>query len=545
MFSNLSQRAMAVMVVTILASSARAEVKLAGVFGEHMVLQRGVKVPVWGTAGAGEKVAVAFNGQSVSAAADEKGAWKVVLESMEAGGPFELTVEGANKLTVPDVLVGDVWVASGQSNMEWVVQNSNNAPEELAAADFPRIRHFKVKRAVAGEPAADGQGAWVVCSPKTAGGFSAVAYYFARDLHRQLNVPIGLLNTSWGGTPAQAWTRREALAADEALKGYLDAYDKAMEGYDERKKKHDEQVEAWKKQVEEAKAKGEKPPRQPNPPMGPDNPHRPSGLWNGMVAPLLPYAIKGAIWYQGESNSGDYARYEKLFTTMISDWRAQWGQGDFPFLFVQLANFMARAEQPTDDNWPRLRETQLNTLKLPNTGMAVIIDIGDEKDIHPRNKQDVGKRLALAARKLAYGEDLVYSGPVYEKMDVAGGKATLHFKHVGGGLAAQGGEPLKGFAVCGEDKEFVWADAKIEGETVVVSSEKVAAPVAVRYAWANSPECNLYNKEGLPATPFRTDDWPKAAPPPKPAQKTAAPPAEKTAKTGEQAPVKPPAPPGE
>ncbi|GMV81424.1 MAG: 9-O-acetylesterase [Planctomycetota bacterium] len=536
------------------AGSAKAEVKLARVFGEHMVLQRDIKVPVWGTATAGEEVSVIFNGQTVKAKADEHGRWKAILEPMAAGGPFEMTVQAGNTLSLKDVLVGEVWVASGQSNMEWVVKNSRDSGEEIKTAEFPQIRMFTVKKKVSMEPLTDCEGTWQVCSPQTVSAFSAVGYFFARDLHAQLKVPVGVIHTSWGGTPAQAWTRKETLANDPDLKTYVERLEKALLEYPKIKADFDEKMKSWVEADKKAKEAKEKSPPKPRGPMGPDHPHSAAGLYNGMIAPLIPYAIKGAIWYQGESNAGEADRYAKLFPALIRNWREDWAQGDFPFLFVQLAGYMKRMDQPTDDDWPRLRESQTKTLALPNTGMAVAIDIGEENDIHPKNKQDVGKRLALAARKVAYGEELVFSGPLYEKAEFADGAVRVSFTHVGGGLTAKDGDTVKGFSVAGEDKKWVWAQAKIDGSGVLVSSPEVATPVAVRYAWANTPDANLYNKEGLPAVPFRSDDWPKAAPPPKP--KPDAPPAAKTAepKTGQPAesktdeapkPVKPPAPPTE
>lgn len=490
------------------AVSARAEVSLNGVFGENMVLQRGVKVPVWGKADAGEEVTVTFGKQSVKATADKDGKWKAELEPLEAGGPFELTVAGKNTLTLKNVLVGDVWICSGQSNMEWVVKNSANAADEIAKADLPQIRHIKVPRAIALEPKDNIPAAkWEVCTPQTVGTFTAVGFFFARELHQELKVPIGLINSSWGGTPAEAWTSREALEAEADLKIYNERADKMADDYPKQKANYEKVIEKWKADVEKAKAEGKPEPKKPNPPSEPDkNAHRASVLYNGMLKPLVPAAFKGAIWYQGESNAGRAYQYRKLFPTMIGDWRKQWGAGDFPFLFVQLANFMARKPGPAESNWAELREAQAMTLSLPKTGMAVIVDIGDEKDIHPKNKQDVGKRLALAAQAIAYGKEIEFSGPMYDSMAVEGSAVRLKFKHLGGGLDAKGGD-LKGFQIAGEDKKWVWAQAKIDGETVVVTNEKVEKPVAVRYAWADNPDCNLYNKAGLPASPFRTDDW--------------------------------------
>jgi len=338
-----------------------------------------------------------------------------------------------------------------------------------------------------------------------------VGYFFGRHVHKNLKVPVGLINTSWGGTPSESWTSRPALEADAFFKPLLDRWDERTKGFDAAKAKaaHEERMEQWKAAAAKAKAAKKRAPRRPRMPSDPGkSSHCPANLYNGMIAPLIPLAIRGAIWYQGESNAGRAWQYRKLFSAMIVDWRKNWVQGDFTFLWVQLANFRPRKAEPAESAWAELREAQNLALKLPKTGHAVIIDIGEARDIHPKNKQDVGKRLGLAARKIAYARDLCYSGPMYESLKIEGAKAIVKFKHVCGGLVAKGGGALKGFAVAGADKKFVWADAKIDGGTVVLSSDKVAAPVAVRYAWADNPECNLYNAKDLPACPFRTDDWP-------------------------------------
>lgn len=496
----------------LIASVAHAEVKLPAVIGDHMVLQREATVPVWGWADAGEKVTVTFGDQKVEATTGADGRWRIDLKGLKAGGPFEMTIAGKNTIVVKDILVGEVWVGSGQSNMAMSVSNSRNSQEEIAAAKFPKIRLFSVTRATAAEPQTDVKGQWVECSPETVGGFSAAAYFFGRDLHKALDLPIGLIHTSWGGTPAEAWTSKTGLEAVpdfqpifERDKTLMENYPKAKENFEKNK----EQLMAkWKEATEKAKAAGKQPPRQPKAPDSPEkDSHRPAVLYNAMIAPLIPYAIRGAIWYQGESNSGRAYQYRKLFPNMITDWRKNWGQGDFPFIFVQLANFMATKDQPADSAWAELREAQTMTLSLPKTGQAVIIDIGEGDNIHPKNKQDVGLRLSLAAQALVYGKEIVYSGPMFEALKIDGAKARVKFKHAGGGLVAKG-EKLTGFAIAGEDKKFVWADATIEGDCVVLSAKDVAAPVAVRYAWADNPVCSLYNKEGLPACPFRTDDWP-------------------------------------
>jgi sialate O-acetylesterase len=505
---------LAVLLILIsLGGICRAEVKLRALFSDHMVLQRGAKAPVWGTADPGEQVKVTLGSASAQATADSAGQWKVELGPLEAGGPFEMTVAGTNTVTLHDVAVGEVWICSGQSNMEMAVGNSArawggvyNAEQEIAAGNYPMIRHFAVKRAVAGKPQPDVTGQWVVATPETVGEFTAVGYFFGREIHEALGVPVGLIHTSWGGTPAEAWTSEQGLAADPDLASISKSWQEKLAEYPGLLAGFRRELTQWDEASNQAEADGKV---APPPPKLPDDPRsnswRASGLFNGMVAPLIPYAIRGAIWYQGESNADRAYQYRKLFPAMIQDWRRAWGVGDFPFLFVQLANFMQNSAPKTA--WAELREAQAMTLSLPKTGMAVAADIGDPNDIHPKNKQEVGRRLALAALAIAYGKDVVYSGPVYESRTVEGKKIRLSFRQVDGGLFGKS-SPLKGFEIAEADQKYVAAEAKIEGSTVVVRSGKTPRPVAVRYAWADNPECSLYNKSGLPAVPFRTDDWP-------------------------------------
>ncbi len=492
------------------ADAALADIKLPAVISDNMVLQGNKKVSIWGWAEPGEEVmvSVSWHRMKWAVTADKDGKWMFKMNSPKMGGPYEMTISGKNTITLKNIMVGEVWVCSGQSNMQMSVKSSANAEQEIAAADYPNIRLFTVERKVAEQPQSDCVGNWTLCSPQTVPGFSAVAYYFGRELHEELDVPIGLIHTSWGGTPAEAWTRREVLEKEADAAPILERYDDAVAKYPQAMEEHKQKVEEWKKAVEKAKAEGGEIPRRPYAPLGPGHPHSPAGLYNAMIAPLIPYGIGGAIWYQGESNASRAYQYRKLFPAMIQNWRKDWGQDKFSFLFVQLANFRAVNPQPSESDWAELREAQLMTLALPNTGMAVIIDIGEADDIHPKNKQDVGKRLALWALAKSYGKELVYSGPIYKSMKIEGDRAILYFDHVGGGFVAGPDEPLKGFAIAGADRKFVWADAKIDGDSVVVSSDEVPAPVAVRYAWADNPVCNLYNEEGLPASPFRTDDWP-------------------------------------
>lgn len=504
------QRARGVAVVCILCawSSLYADVTLPAVIGDRMVLQRDMHVPIWGRAEPGEDVTVAAGAASAAAKAGADGRWMVRLAPMPAGGPIDITVKGKNEIVLRDVLVGDVWVCSGQSNMQWTVGASANAAEEVAKAVHAGIRLFSVPRVVALEPLADVKAAWAVLSPETVRDFSAVGYFFGRDLHAALGVPVGLIHTSWGGTPAESWTTRATLDAYPEYRPLLEHWNKRVAEYPEAVQRHENAAAAWEEAAAKAKAEGKDAPARPRPPGNPHaDPWYPGGLWNGMIAPLVPFAIQGAIWYQGESNADRAYQYRQLFPAMIRDWRQMWGQGDFSFFFVQLANFRAVNDAPVESDWAELREAQLMTLALPKTGMAVAIDIGEAGDIHPRNKQDVGRRLALAAQAVAHGKDVVYSGPIFDYMKVEGGAIRLFFAHTGGGLACKG-EALKGFAIAGADRKFQWADARIDGATVVVSAQGVADPVAVRYAWSINPVCNLYNEEGLPASPFRTDSWP-------------------------------------
>jgi sialate O-acetylesterase len=496
-----------VIISVFFAAQAHAVVSLPALFSDHMVLQRNKDIPVWGHSDAREMITVTIGTQKVVTTADATGSWLLHLGPIEAGGPYILTVQGNNTITFKDVLVGDVWVCSGQSNMAWSVKRSNNAAEEIASAQHPKIRFFGVKRTAAQMPQQDVKGAWAVCDSQSVANFSAVGYFFGRRLHKTLNVPIGLINTSWGGTPVEAWTSLPALQATSDYAPLHQRWTKRIANHPKAKAKFKVDLEKWKIASDSLKALGQKVPRRPRTPQAPNHPHRPSVLYNGMIAPLIPYAIQGAIWYQGESNAGRAYQYRTLFPTMIHNWRADWGQGAFPFLFVQLANYRKIEENPVESNWAELREAQQMALSLPNTGQAVIIDIGETDNIHPKNKQDVGLRLALAAEAQVYGKNNPFSGPIYKSMQIENDKIRITFDHSNGGLKKKG-KALTGFAIAGVDKKFVWADATIEGNSVIVSSREIINPVAVRYAWANNPICNLYNGANLPASPFRTDTWP-------------------------------------
>ncbi len=502
-----------VVLLSLFAMSASADVTLPCVFSDHMVLQRDKPVAVWGWADEGENVTVAVAGKTASAKAGVDGRWTLTVGPLAAGGPHKMIVEGENRIAIDDVLVGEVWLCSGQSNMAMTVSRAADFEEEQKAANWPKLRMLTVARQAVEQPVDKCEGDWKICSPDTVGGFSATGYFFGRTLHEDLDVPVGLIASSWGGTAVEAWTSAEAQQSKPELKSLLQSWDDQIAAYDPAaaKQRYEKQLAAWTKKAADAKAAGKKAPRKPSAPTNPRvNQNRPANLFNGMIQPLIPYGLRGAIWYQGERNSHGEpsALYGLQMQTLIGDWRARFGQGDFPFAFVQLPNYLKPQEQPSEHTgWVMVREGFLKTLALPNTGMAIAVDVGEEKDIHPKNKQAVGKRLGLWGLATVYGKDLVYSGPICKSSKAAGGKMVLQFDHAGDGLKTSDGEAVKGFAVAGADRKFVWANARIEGYRVIVSSAEVKQPVAVRYAWANNPAVNLVNSAGLPASPFRTDDW--------------------------------------
>jgi len=472
-------------------STAFADVKLPALIGDNMVLQRELSNTLWGWADAGEEVTVAFRDQTKTVNADDAGRWSLKLDPMSAGGPFEMTITGTNVLTLRNILVGDVWVCSGQSNMQWSVQDSNDPVNEIANATYPRIRLITVPMASSATPKEDFNGKWVECSPETIPHFSAVAYYFGRKIYQEKGIPIGLIHSSWGGSSCETWIDANVVAQ------YRD-YDEIM-----RRK---------------AAAEVERPEGGGNQNAG--------YLYNAMIVPIKNYGIKGAIWYQGETNAGRAYQYRTLFPLMIQHWREEWGQGDFPFYFVQLANFMAVKDQPSESAWAELREAQSMTAQLlRNTGEAITIDIGEADDIHPRNKQDVGLRLAFLAltrdsfpvlRPLPIPgptrrvPPIIAEGPRFQSMKIEGNRAILSYRSpTANGLKTKDGGPVNGFAIAGTDRQFHWADANIIwGNRVELTSPNVPHPVAVRYAWGDNPVCNLYNGADLPAGPFRTDMWP-------------------------------------
>jgi sialate O-acetylesterase len=639
----------------------RAAVRLPAIIGDNMVLQQQTKVRIWGNANPGERVVVTLQEKASNTVADKQGHWETWLGPLKAGGsPFDFTVKGDNILVVKNVLVGEVWLCSGQSNMEWPLANTVNATETLALARDPEIRLFTVEKHTSATPLADVVGHWVVTTPEEAARFSAVGYFFGCELHQRLNVPVGLIHSSWGGTPAEAWTSHEGMLSSPELKPILDRYESSLNALPQAKEAYARALAQWEEKnlYIDTGNKGEAlgyadpatattdwskmdlpqqfetagllidgavwfrrvlelpeswagkelvlnlPPiddhdvtyfngtkvgsigrETPNSymvprkyvvpgslvrpgknviavrvfdsageggfsrggamslgpagsaesevislrgvwdykvelalePKHPDwgtrpeavgvgNQNNPSVLYNAMIAPLVPFAIRGVIWYQGESNAGRAYQYRTLFPIMIRDWRKAWGNV-FPFYFVQLANWHANKAEPDESDWAELREAQMMTLREPQTGMAVIIDVGDAVDLHPRNKLDVGRRLAQWALAETYGQKVIPSGPLFDRFTVEGDKVRIHFKY-GAGLKTSDGGPVKGFAIASEDRHFVWADAHIDGDTVVVSNPKISKPVAVRYGWADNPMANLYNKAGLPASPFRTDDWP-------------------------------------
>jgi sialate O-acetylesterase len=478
------------------ASTAHADVALPKVLSSHMVIQRNMPIHVWGTAAPQESVTVKFHASTGAATAGSDGRWSVYLPAEPAGGPFTLTVQGTNTVTLDDILLGDIWVASGQSNMEMPLAGFTSAPikdseKVIAAANHPQIRLLFVEKDSAEYPQDDAKAVrgWSLCTPETAKTFSAAAYFFGVDIQQHEKVPIGLIDTSWGGTPAEAWTSLGTLSADAGLMGVFVGRAQHMDR---------EGTERRYAQIErEAKAAG-RPAPPPRPWKADPASWEPAGLYNAMIAPLTPMAIRGAIWYQGEANtSAGYAElYSRLFPAMIQDWRRQWKQGDFPFLFVQLAAFGA----PPSSNWGLLRDSQRRTLGLTETGMAVTIDVGEEKNIHPADKETVGKRLALEGRRIAYGDKVESSGPLFRLAYPSGSEMHVWFDYAKG-LTARGGT-LSGFEVAGADGEFVAATGKVDGETVVVSSPQVAQPKFVRYAWANYPTATLYNGAGLPTSTF-------------------------------------------
>ena len=492
------------------------EVTLPRVISNNMVLQRDMQAPIWGWASPGEEVMVTLSADAegvepistTTAVADAEGNWQIKLPAMAAGGPYTLRIKGSNTLELTNVLFGEVWVCSGQSNMQWSVNASKDNEAEIAAAMYPKIRLFHIPRVPSGLPQQDVGADWYETTPETIPNFSAVAYYFGRKLYKNLDVPIGLINTSWGGTRIEPWTPPVGLAGVPALASINREVEAIQANYRAQLPEKIDAIEAWIAETRKALETDAQLTQMPNNTHPLAHQGRPTALYNGMVHPIVPYAIRGALWYQGESNLRDGMVYHEKMKALINGWREVWGQGDFPFYFVQLAPFNYGGRNASPFFLPQIWEAQTATLALPNTGMAVTTDIGNLRDIHPRNKQDVGRRLALWALAKVHGrDDVTYSGPLYKSMAVEGNTIRLTFDHVGSGLTSRDEKPLTWFQIAGEDKEFVEAEATIDGDTVVVSSDAILNPVAVRFGWHQSAEPNFMNKEGLPASPFRTDSW--------------------------------------
>jgi sialate O-acetylesterase len=501
--------AITIIMFIMMIGSAHANVTLPALIADSMVLQQKSEVALWGWANAGEKIEVSntWNNNSIKTAADNKGNWIVHVKTTKAGGPYTLTIKATNTITISNVLLGEVWLCSGQSNMNFPLGKGEswrtgvfNYEEEIAKAIYPNIRMFTVKQEVANEPQKDVNGMWNSCNLQVATKFSAVAYYFARDIQKGTGFAIGLIHSSWGGTPAESWTRKDVLESDADLKQILNRYNEAVDKYPAAQKAYDIEFAQWKKDANEAMQKGEKAKAAPKKPSNPVTDSKsPTKLYNAMIHPLVPYTLKGVIWYQGESNSDRAYQYRKLFPALINSWRQEW-KAELPFYFVQIA--------PEYQQNPEIREAQLLTYKnTSKTGIVVITDYGDSLNVHPRNKEVVGHRLALWALAKDYGQSqIIYSGPICKSANIDGDKAIISFDYADG-LAVKDGS-LKEFTIAGDDKKFVQAQARIEGNKVIVWSDAVKKPVAVRFGWKNFPHAELYNKAGLPASPFRTDAWP-------------------------------------
>lgn len=514
-FSALFNRfCLAIALAVYAGHGARADVKLPALFGHHMVLQRDAADRVWGWADPAEEVTVEIAGQKHMTKAGADGKWTVTLQPLAVGGPHTLTVRGRNTITLDDVLIGEVWLCSGQSNMQWDVGAANDADLESLSANYPKLRLISVPQVGTQEPKNDFQGQWQACTPETARSFSAVGYFFGRQLHQTLGVPVGLIDDAWGGSACEAWINRERLAADDRFQPLLARWQEIESKFPEAKAEYEAKLAEWKDAVAKAKADGTQPPPQPmNPERNMTGNARPGNIYNGVLKPTIGYGMRGVVWYQGESNAGRAYQYRDLFPLMIQNWRDEWGIGDFSFYWVQLADFMAEKTEPADSAWAELREAQTLTMeKLPKTGEAVIIDLGEAKDIHPRNKQDVAKRLARWALARDYGVNVPYQSPRYKSMEKQGNKLVLTIDHAAGGLKTFDVAEPRGFAIAaapadGEKAKFVWAKAQIAGDKIEVWSDEVSEPAAVRYAWADNPVCNVYSQAGLPLTPFRTDDF--------------------------------------
>lgn len=481
-----------------------AQVKLPAIISDNMVLQQNQNVALWGWAAPNEQVTIkpSWTKKSITTKADASGKWLVNIKTEKAGGPYSITFQASNSIEIKNVLLGEVWLAGGQSNMEFFmakVEKSGSyngeihVAEETPLANFPNIRYIDIENKVADEPQADTKGNWIACSPQTVGSFSAVAYYFAKDIYQKTGLPIGIINSTWGGTPAESWTKKEILQADTALSPILTRYEQTVKAYPAAFATYKTELEKWR--ADTAKLK----PSAPTEPIGPRSNKSPYKLYNGMIAPILPYTLKGVIWYQGENNAPYAFQYRKLFSTMINEWRTEFNNQNMPFYFVQIS--------PHRSQNAEIRDAQLYVYNhVKNTGIVITTDNGDSLNIHPRNKKIVGERLALWARHFNYGEkDLTYTAPIYKSFKIEGNKIRIYFDHVEDGLKAE--DNLIEFTIAGADKKFIPANAKVDGHSILVSAENVVNPTAVRFAWRNVPKPNLFSKSGLPVSPFRTDEW--------------------------------------
>lgn len=496
-----------ILAVWISTAFAQAEITLGSLFRDHAVLQRDLPLTIWGWSAPGRTITVSFAGKKAEAVAGADGKWSMKMGPFPASSqPQDLTAEGDGTVSIHDVLIGEVWLCSGQSNMVWQVAKAKEGAKECAAAKWPLIRHFLTTRTVSASPLEKVEGEWQLCTPENTRLFTAVGYFFARDLFQSLNVPVGIINSSWGGTPIESWMSARSFTTDPDFASVAEHWKQILANYPSEKTRYETALAEWTRQEAAAKASGTPFAKsKPRAPGGPGSSQEPSSLYNAMIHPFIPFTLRGILWYQGENNSGRSREYRKLFPALITSWREDFGNPELPFYWMQLANFKQSRDE-TGVTWAYLREAQSLALKLPQTAQVVTIDIGESESIHPLNKQEVGRRLALVAKSQLFGGGQEYSGPVYVKATVEKGAMRVEFSHADGGLVATA-EPLGAFLVAGADKVFQPATAKIDGSTVVVQSDLVKEPVAVRYAWSNDPVARLANKSGLPASPFRSDSW--------------------------------------